>query len=79
MAPDTNPAGHSGGPLTGAAAATAVSFPIESMTCASCIGRVERALRGVPGVVEASANLATGARRHATSPVSWPPERSGRP
>ncbi|MCW5759970.1 MAG: copper-translocating P-type ATPase, partial [Phenylobacterium sp.] len=30
----------------------------EGMTCASCIGRVERALKAVPGVVEATANLA---------------------
>jgi P-type Cu+ transporter len=30
------------------------------MSCASCAGRVEKALRGVPGVEEASVNLATG-------------------
>jgi Cu+-exporting ATPase len=35
------------------------SFPIEGMTCAACAGRVERALRGVPGVAEAGVNLAT--------------------
>lgn len=32
---------------------------VEGMTCASCVGRVERALRKVPGVSEASVNLAT--------------------
>ena len=32
---------------------------IEGMTCASCVARVERALRQVPGVQEASVNLAT--------------------
>ncbi|MBN7795889.1 heavy metal translocating P-type ATPase [Parahaliea mediterranea] len=32
---------------------------IEGMSCASCVGRVERALRAVPGVVEANVNLAT--------------------
>jgi Cu+-exporting ATPase len=32
---------------------------VHDMTCASCVGRVEQALRGVPGVVEASVNLAT--------------------
>lgn len=36
-----------------------ISLPIEGMTCASCVGRVERALKGVPGVVDASVNLAT--------------------
>ncbi|MGX7707331.1 heavy metal translocating P-type ATPase [Methylobacterium sp. Gmos1] len=33
---------------------------VAGMTCASCTGRVERVLRAVPGVREASANLATG-------------------
>src|SRR5690606_17640391 len=31
---------------------------IEGMTCASCVGRVESALKAVPGVTEASVNLA---------------------
>ena len=34
-------------------------FAIEGMTCASCVGRVERALQAVPGVLEATVNLAT--------------------
>ena len=37
------------------------SLPIEGMTCASCVGRVERALQKMPGVVEATVNLATEA------------------
>ncbi len=35
------------------------SFAIEGMTCASCVARVERSLAAVPGVSEASVNLAT--------------------
>jgi len=35
------------------------TFPIEGMTCASCVARVEKALRRVPGVVSAAVNLAT--------------------
>jgi len=35
-----------------------VTLPVAGMTCASCVGRVERALRKVPGVVAASVNLA---------------------
>ena len=41
------------------AATIALSLDIAGMTCASCVGRVERALRAVPGVVDASVNLAT--------------------
>jgi Cu+-exporting ATPase len=33
-------------------------FSVENMSCASCVGRVERALAAVPGVVSASVNLA---------------------
>jgi Cu+-exporting ATPase len=36
-----------------------VDLAIEGMTCASCVGRVEKALAGVPGVLSASVNLAT--------------------
>ena len=35
------------------------SMSIEGMTCASCVGRVERAIRKVPGVADATVNLAT--------------------
>lgn len=35
------------------------SLTIEGMTCASCVGRVERALIALPGVLEASVNLAS--------------------
>lgn len=37
----------------------AIELAIEGMTCASCVGRVEKALRGVPGVQSATVNLAT--------------------
>ena len=37
----------------------ALSLPVQGMTCASCVGRVERALKAVPGVTDASVNLAT--------------------
>ena len=35
------------------------TFVVTGMTCASCVGRVERALEKVPGVLQASVNLAT--------------------
>ncbi|MFC5462759.1 heavy metal translocating P-type ATPase [Massilia niabensis] len=39
--------------------AQTVELSVEGMTCASCVGRVERALQAVPGVAEATVNLAT--------------------
>jgi P-type Cu+ transporter len=34
------------------------TFSVTGMTCASCVGRVERALKMVPGVLDARVNLA---------------------
>lgn len=36
-----------------------LQFGIEGMTCASCVSRVEKAINAVPGVRDASVNLAT--------------------
>lgn len=36
-----------------------VTLPVEGMNCASCVGRVERALKAIPGVAGANVNLAT--------------------
>jgi Cu+-exporting ATPase len=36
-----------------------MDLAIEGMTCASCVGRIETALKAVPGVVDATVNLAT--------------------
>jgi Cu+-exporting ATPase len=41
------------------AAGATLDLPITGMSCASCVGRVEKALAQVPGVVAASVNLAT--------------------
>src|SRR3954466_1976569 len=40
-----------------------IELPITGMTCASCVNRVEKALKKTPGVLDASINLAT---EHAT-------------
>jgi len=34
-------------------------LPVRGMTCASCVARVEQALKSIPGVVSASVNLAS--------------------
>ncbi len=38
---------------------THLSIPVDGMTCASCVRRVEKAVAAVPGVSKAVANLAT--------------------
>ena len=38
---------------------TITRFRVEGMHCASCVGRVERALAEIPGVTKAEVNLAT--------------------
>ncbi len=42
-----------------------VDLKIERLHCASCVGRAEKALRAVPGVIDANVNLATE-RAHVT-------------
>jgi Cu+-exporting ATPase len=50
-----------------------LNLPIEGMTCASCVARVERALAGVPGVASASVNLATERAQLALEPAATLP------
>ena len=45
-----------------------VDIGIDGMTCASCVARVERALRKVDGVQDASVNLATESARVTLAP-----------
>jgi Cu+-exporting ATPase len=41
------------------ASTSTIRFPVEGMTCASCVNRIERYLRKSDGVIEATVNLAT--------------------
>ncbi|WP_333994921.1 heavy metal translocating P-type ATPase [Burkholderia cepacia] len=59
-------AGYGATPVAGAAIPPAAStapadleLDIDGMTCASCVGRVEKALAAVPGVARVAVNLAT--------------------
>ncbi len=45
------------------------TLQIEGMTCATCVSRLERVLRKVPGVIDASVNLATEKARIHSSGV----------
>ncbi|MEJ8821981.1 heavy metal translocating P-type ATPase [Variovorax humicola] len=49
-----------------------LDISVGGMTCASCVGRVERALRQVPGVTGAAVNLATESAR-----VAWTGDEMG--
>ena len=49
----------------------ALDISIQGMTCASCVLRVEKALKAVPGVSAATVNLATE-RAH----INWATELS---
>ena len=40
-----------------------ITLSVTGMTCAACVGHVERALKGVPGVLDASVNLGTESAR----------------
>ena len=46
-------------PLAPASALKEWRFPVEGMTCGSCVARVEKALAATPGVKESSVNFAT--------------------
>ena len=54
-------------------AAVELQLPIEGMTCASCVNRIERFLKKTPGVQEASVNLATE-----VATIRYLPEEAGR-
>ena len=64
-----------------------ISLSISGMSCASCVGRVEKALEKVPGVAEASVNLATekaqvkttGLAGNRLAPSSFPGACGSRP
>ena len=51
-----------------------LDLPVKGMHCAACVGKVERALKAVPGVTDATVNLATERAR-----VELGPERAALP
>ncbi|MGH2348321.1 MAG: copper ion binding protein, partial [bacterium] len=52
------------------AALEEITLPVAGMTCAACVRRVEKALTGLPGVEQATVNLAAGKAAVAFDPQS---------
>src|SRR6476620_6524333 len=50
-----------------------LALPVEGMTCASCVNRIERFLKRTPGVEDAVVNLATE-----VATIRFLPDRVGR-
>ncbi len=55
-------------------AETRLSLPVTGMSCAGCVGRVERTLAGLPGARDVSVNLATGRASLAITGETGPAE-----
>ncbi len=69
LTPMTDPApALSASSAPAGAAPSTLDLGVGGMTCASCVGRVERALRKLPGVQDASVNLATESARVTFAP-----------
>ncbi len=68
MASETGQAPSRAAPAGGHDPAVELTFGIGGMTCAACSSRVERALAGAPGVLDASVNLATETARVSVDP-----------
>ncbi len=51
-----------------------VTFSIEGITCPSCVAKIESAVKGVPGVIDANINPASG-----TASITYDPTYSGFP
>jgi len=66
-------------PLDGADEVCELDLGIGGMTCASCVSRVERALKKLPGVQEATVNLATESARVRWTETPGAEDASGQP
>ena len=58
-----------------APSADTVTLGVGGMTCASCVARVERAIKALPGVLEATVNLATASATVTYLPATVSRER----
>ena len=66
-------------PPDGADEVCELDLGIGGMTCASCVSRVERALKKLPGVQEATVNLATESARVRWTETPGAEDASGQP
>jgi Cu+-exporting ATPase len=72
MTPVTDAGRSAPAPETPADPVRTIDLPVEGMTCASCVTRVERAIRAVPGVTDVAVNLATERARVTAAPAVTP-------
>ena len=71
MATTTQPLALAGAPARPSAPTT--ELPVQGMTCAACVRRIEKALRGAPGVEDATVNLVTRRATIAYDPQATSP------
>ena len=64
-------------PLDDASTSARISLPVEGMTCASCVNRIERFLNKADGVTEATVNLATERASVRFDQINAVPEPAG--
>ena len=55
--------------MTSAERERTIQLEIGGMTCASCVGAVEKAVRSLPGITQVAVNLATGDARIVLDPI----------
>jgi P-type Cu+ transporter len=70
---------HPSSPAVPSVEACSLDLGIGGMTCASCVTRVERALKKLPGVQAATVNLATESARVQWRPVAGVPADAAEP
>src|SRR4051812_5838506 len=69
-----NEFGEAAARVSGTDVAADVDFSVNGMDCASCVGHVERAMKGVPGVRAANVSLARGRASVQFDPAQTTPE-----
>ena len=54
-----------------------ITLPVAGMSCAACVNKVEKVLKGLPGVADAKVNLAAGQGGRGVRPRRLQPHGHG--